>query len=282
MANNVIEHFTIRWLRFARSAASCVQAGGCLALLPFDALDNRHDLPAHLWKIDEVGLRRALDAAGLELSRLEVVNLHDLGVPGAFPSCHGFAAMVDAQKPMHDGVMADTLTARRRTARLSKNESERAGRVWPSVRELVRFEQWNEKRVVTVGADAEDVNEFRHFGADVIEVPAGVANWALQDGVAELVYLFLSASKPQLSEVAAEMRRVLAPDGVAVAVFRNRGGLRYLARVGSYFGDALELDAIVGRDVAAQVADDGGALGVEAYVSIDDVNPAFTSLRSGV
>jgi SAM-dependent methyltransferase len=143
------------------------------------------------------------------------------------------------------------------------------------VRELVRFEQWNGKRVVTVGADTEDVNEFRHFGADVVEVPGGIANWPVRDGVAELVYLFLSASKTQLPQVAAEMRRVLAPDGVAVAVFRNRGGLRYLARVGSYFGDALELDAIVGRDAVAQVADDDRALGGDAYVSIDDVESAF-------
>ena len=275
IANNVIEHLYDPLAGLLEIRRLLRPGGRLLALLPFDALENRHDLPAHLWKIDEAGLRRALSAAGFGISRLQVVNLHELGVPGAFPSCHGFAAMVDAQNPLHDGVTAAASTARPRAARLSKNESERAGRVWPSVRELVGFEQWNDKRVVTVGADAEDVNEFRHYGADVIEVPGGVANWAVEDGVAELVYLFLSASKAQLPQLAAEMRRVLAPGGVAVAVFRNRGGLRYLARVGSYFGGALKLDAMFGRDAVAQVADDDRALGADAYVAINDVESSF-------
>jgi hypothetical protein len=183
--------------------------------------------------------------------------------------------MVDAQKPVHAGAIAAAATVRRDTARLTKNASERAGRVWPSVRELVGFERWSDKRVVTVGADAQDVNEFRHFGANVIEVPGDVANWAVSNGAADLVYLFLSASKARLPHIAAEMHRVLSPNGVGVAVFRNRGGLRYLARVGSYFGDALDLGAIVGRDAVAQVADDDRTLSADAYVSIDDVESGF-------
>jgi SAM-dependent methyltransferase len=271
IANNVIEHFYDPLAGLQEIRRILKPGGRLLALLPFDALENAHDLPAHLWKIDETGLRAGLSAAGFALARLDVIDLHALGVPGAFPSCRGFAAMVDAEHVAGE-TRRSAATTRRETPTLSQRESERAGRVWPSVRELVHFEEWSGKRVVIVDPNSQDVEEFRHFGANVVEVEGGMS-WPLDTGSADLAYVFL-ADRTQLQALAAEMRRVLAPGGIAVAAFRNGGGLRRLARVNSYFGEACELRPIGDRELT-RLADDDGAHGDNSYVSLADAESSF-------
>jgi SAM-dependent methyltransferase len=273
IANNVIEHLYDPLAGLCEIHRVLRPGGRLLALLPFDALENRHDLPAHLWKIDEPGLRRALSAAGFDIARLEVVNLHELGVSGAFPSCHGFVAMVDAQRPSAVRPSAVAPTIRPAIVRRTPQESERAGRSWPSVREQVRFEQWGGKHVVTVDADPDDVGEFTTFGAHVTEVSSATSAWDVIDGAADLVYTFLGVSGIQLEQLKCELLRVLKPTGIAVIAFRHRDGLRHLLRVRGHFGEVCDLDRLIGPASVAAVAD--GATGEDDYVSVDEVEAAL-------
>ena len=275
IANNVIEHLYDPLAGLQEIHRVLKPGGRLIALLPFDALNNRHDLPAHLWKIDQQGLEAALQAAGYAATRIEIVNLHDLGVPGAFPSCYGFAAMVDAQRGHVSSDPARPTVVVRESVPVTKARSERAGRVWPSVRELARFEEWQGRRVVVVGGDPEDGHEFEHFGARVTRVSADTVPWTVPDGVADLVYSFLSVGVSQLPRLADEINRVLATSGVVVAVFRNRDGLRRLARVGSYFGAACDLNELADVRAVTRIADDADAVGEDGYWSLDEATRAF-------
>jgi hypothetical protein len=69
-----------------------------LALIPLDALNPRFALRAHWWKADRPSIERALLMAGLVPARVEVINLYELGVRGAFPAQNGLACQFEAMK----------------------------------------------------------------------------------------------------------------------------------------------------------------------------------------
>lgn len=96
VANNVIEHAhdPVRALTEIRRVLR--PSGRFLALLPLDALNPSHQLRAHWWKADETNIVSALEMAQLTPSRLERLNLYELGVRGAFPSCNGWGCAVEA------------------------------------------------------------------------------------------------------------------------------------------------------------------------------------------
>jgi SAM-dependent methyltransferase len=107
--------------------------------------------------------------------------------------------------------------------------------------------------VITVGAPADDVEEFRLFGADVTSVPAAMP-WAADDRAFDFAYVYLPAAAGDMARLAAEIRRVLEPAGRAVVVFRNRNSLRVWSRMRSYFGDACDLLDLAGpRQLIAAV-----------------------------
>ena len=60
---------------------------------PGQAADN-----PHLWKADVDGIELACAAAGLEVRRLETVDLYALGIAEAFPSCRGMVAKLEASR----------------------------------------------------------------------------------------------------------------------------------------------------------------------------------------
>ena len=275
IANNVIEHFHDPMAGLAEIRRVLRANGRLVALVPFDALNSRHELPAHHWKIDRAGLELALKSAGFEIARLDVINLHEIGVSGAFPSCLGYAAMVDAV-PQESA--APAIVETRRVAATSSPQM--AGRLFPSVRELVGFERWNGKQVVAIEAPAGDADEFVHFRADVRNIDGTRTPWPVPDRSADLVYSFLSLSPRDLPVAIAEMRRVLTPGGIAVSVFRNRHGLRYLSRIRSYFGEACDLTSLIGADALVRLGDDDGARHDEDYATVEEVEQSFREWRN--
>lgn len=269
IANNVIEHLYDPLAGLVELRRVLRKEGRLLALLPLDALDSRHDLRAHHWKTDAAGIGAAFEAAGYTVTRFELVDLYQLGVRGAFPSCHGMVAMVEARPA--SGPVAATPPP---TAASVQAQVGLSGRLLPAVREQVGFEQTANRRVVTLGADPADAREFRHYGAQLVELSPGPDPWPLPDGSADLVYAFLTVSPASAATVIAEAHRVLVPDGRVVIVFRNRESMRYQARVRSYHGAACDLDGL-GPDGLAAIAD--GAPADAAYVT----QPWVTSLGDG-
>ena len=73
---------------------------------------------------------------------------------------------------------------------------------------------------------------------------------------------------------------MLKPGGTVVAGFRNREGLRYLARVQSWAGDACDLSMLGDVDVLARLGDDDGVQRDEEYVTRSDVERAFAGFAS--
>lgn len=96
VANNVIEHAHDPVGALSEIRRVLRPAGRFLALLPLDALNPSHQLRAHWWKADEANITSALEMAQLIPSRLERLNLYELGVRGAFPSCDGWGCAVEA------------------------------------------------------------------------------------------------------------------------------------------------------------------------------------------
>lgn len=98
VANNLLEHLYDPLLALME-IHRVLRPGGCLfGLIPFDALNNKYSITAHLWKADEESVRLALEHAQLELVRLEVVNIYSLEVRGSFPSCNGLVGQFEAVK----------------------------------------------------------------------------------------------------------------------------------------------------------------------------------------
>jgi len=270
VANNVLEHLTdpLQGLREVRRVL--VPGGRLFTLIPFDALNSRHELIAHDWKLDRRSLEAAVIAAGFTVARLTVINLYERGVSGAFPSCHGYAAMLDAVA----GAQPET----KDEVALGAPASVTAGHVWLSMRELATFERWRNRQVIAVDADRSDVEEFQHFGARVATVKAS-GPWAVASGSVDLVYAFLTLSPAELPALIAEIKRVLAPNGQMVAAFLNRRGLRYLTRLRSYYGSACDLDRLFGPDAAVGVVDGDAARDAD-YVTASELRAALADFSS--
>ena len=96
VANNVIEHAHDPLGALSEIRRVLRPAGRFFALLPLDALNPSHQLRTHWWKADETNIASALTMARLTPNRLERLNLYDLGVRGAFPSCDGWGCAVEA------------------------------------------------------------------------------------------------------------------------------------------------------------------------------------------
>jgi len=96
VANNVIEHAQDPLSALGEIRRILRPAGRFLALVPLDALNPSHQLRTHWWKADEANIASALEMARLIPSRVERLNLYELGVRGAFPSCNGWGCAVEA------------------------------------------------------------------------------------------------------------------------------------------------------------------------------------------
>jgi SAM-dependent methyltransferase len=248
VANNVIEHLYDPLAGLVEIRRVLSNDGRVFALLPLDALDSRHELPAHHWKIDADGITPAFAAAGFDIARIDIVDLYELGVRGAFPSCHGMVALVEAGR-----ARSVALTHVEPARAVCHKQSELSGRLLPAVRERVRFEQLANRRVVAIEPEPSDEHEFAHYGAHVMR--AGATPWALDDRSIDAVYAFLTVRPSEADAVLAEARRVLTPGGRVVMAFRNRESLQYQARVRSYYGAACDLDSL-GLDTLAELAAD--------------------------
>jgi SAM-dependent methyltransferase len=98
VANNVIEHAFDPLRALGEIRRVLRPAGRFLALLPLDALNPAYQLRTHWWKADDTNIARALAMAKLGPSRLTRLNLYELGVYGAFPSCNGWSCVVEAMR----------------------------------------------------------------------------------------------------------------------------------------------------------------------------------------
>jgi SAM-dependent methyltransferase len=277
IANNVLEHLRDP-LAGLREVHRILRADGRLfALIPLDALDSRYQLTAHLWKVDATGIAQALAMAGYSVERLEVVDLYALGVGGAFPSCHGFVAKVEAKR--RDEGMPSRLEDQFRLSTAMPRRTDRgsrfrlSGRLVPAIREIVPFEQWPGRQVVVLGVDNEaDAAEFARYGAHTTIVDS--SNWRPDDGSVDLVYSFVGFDPGSAGSIACDIHRALKPGGTVVAVFRHLAGLHHLARIRAYFGDVCGLSEF-GHDALLELAEDDGGRSGDAYMSAASVDEAF-------
>jgi SAM-dependent methyltransferase len=98
VANNVIEHAFDPLRALGEIRRVLRPAGRFLALLPLDALNPAFQLRTHWWKADETNIAHALAMAELRPSRMTRLNLYELGVYGAFPSCNGWSCAIEAMR----------------------------------------------------------------------------------------------------------------------------------------------------------------------------------------
>jgi SAM-dependent methyltransferase len=98
IANNVLEHAYDPVASLVEIRRVLRPGARLLALIPLDALNPRFALRAHWWKADRPSIERALLMAGLVPARVEVINLYELGVRGAFPAQNGLACQFEAMK----------------------------------------------------------------------------------------------------------------------------------------------------------------------------------------
>lgn len=89
VANNSLEHLYDPIEALDEAARVLAADGSLFALIPLDALNPEHDLPAHRWKADRPSVDAALAASGLRIVRAQVLDLYAMGILESFPSCKG-------------------------------------------------------------------------------------------------------------------------------------------------------------------------------------------------
>jgi SAM-dependent methyltransferase len=268
VANNVLEHFYDPASGFAEVRRVLRPGGRLFALIPLDALNNRHELRAHYWKTDLEGIGHAVGHAGLAIARLVPISLYELGVVGAFPSCDGYSAMLEACVDGPDvGLSPKPVDRVSRGGRVT-------GRRLAAVHEYARFHAWKNRRVLVVGDDQNDDGaEFARFGADVVS--CGIEELASGSDGADLVYSFLGVGPPQLATFAAAAHRRLVAGGSLVTVFRNARSLHLAAAIRAFAGNVCDLDELVGPDGTMQLVEHDERIGRSSYVSVEAVEAAF-------
>jgi hypothetical protein len=58
--------------------------GSCYLIIPYDLRGPDFRNNAHFWKVDEISVRRALQATGFEILRQQTARMSDLGISGAY------------------------------------------------------------------------------------------------------------------------------------------------------------------------------------------------------
>jgi SAM-dependent methyltransferase len=97
VANNVLEHAYDPVRAFSEIKRVLAAGGELHALIPLDALNTRHRLPAHLWKADLENIPAAARMAGLAVEACDPINIYSLAVAGSFPSCDGWICRLRAR-----------------------------------------------------------------------------------------------------------------------------------------------------------------------------------------